>query len=131
MLKKALVWLKIEVEREGAINPSITAYDDSFRTLLNDCAKLVIPVVNKALGESYTRTEETIFSPNEYSRSNGASPGGDVYTSIYAAHPRIGTWLGNVTKKSTESKAPLLECFQSDRGARRYEIFRSQLIMQM
>ena len=48
------------------MNPSATAYDDSFRTLLNDCTELVIPVVNEAFGEDYTGTEEIIFSPNEH-----------------------------------------------------------------
>ncbi len=33
------------------MNPSATAYDDSFRTLLNDCRELIIPVVNEALIE--------------------------------------------------------------------------------
>ena len=48
------------------MNPSTTAYDDSFRTLLADCKELVIPVVNEAFGENYTGTEEIIFSPNEH-----------------------------------------------------------------
>ena len=46
-------------------NPSATAYDDSFRTLLNDCRELIIPVVNEAFGEDYTGREEVIFAPNE------------------------------------------------------------------
>lgn len=33
--------------------PSPTAYDDSFRTMLNDCMELIIPVVNEAFGETY------------------------------------------------------------------------------
>ena len=47
-------------------NPSATAYDDSFRTLLNDCRELIIPVVNEAFGEGYTGQEEIIFAPNEH-----------------------------------------------------------------
>ena len=47
-------------------NPSATAYDDSFRTLLNDCRELIIPVVNEAFGENYTGQEEVIFAPNEH-----------------------------------------------------------------
>ena len=47
-------------------NPSATAYDDSFRTLLNDCRELIIPVVNEAFGEDYTGQEEVIFAPNEH-----------------------------------------------------------------
>ena len=48
------------------MEPSLTAYDDSFRTLLNDCRELIIPVVNEAFGENYTGREEIIFSSNEH-----------------------------------------------------------------
>ena len=30
-----------------------TPYDDVFRTLLNDCSSLIIPVVNEIFHESY------------------------------------------------------------------------------
>ena len=48
------------------MEPSTTAYDDSFRTLLNDCRELIIPVVNAAFCENYTGQEEIIFTPNEH-----------------------------------------------------------------
>ena len=31
-----------------------TPYDDVFKTLLNDCTKLIIPVINEIFGEHYT-----------------------------------------------------------------------------
>ena len=34
-----------------------TPYDDVFRTLLNDCSALIIPVINEAFGEHYTGKE--------------------------------------------------------------------------
>ena len=43
-----------------------TPYDDVFRTLLNDCSSLIIPVINEIFGESYSGKEEIIFSPNEH-----------------------------------------------------------------
>ena len=43
-----------------------TAYDDVFRTLVNDCAELIIPVINEVFGENYTGEEEIRFSPNEH-----------------------------------------------------------------
>lgn len=43
-----------------------TPYDDVFRTLLNDCTPLVIPVINAVFGEHYTGEEEITFSPNEH-----------------------------------------------------------------
>ncbi len=41
-------------------------YDGAFRTILNDCRKLVIPVINEVFGESYTGEEEIQFFPNEH-----------------------------------------------------------------
>ena len=43
-----------------------TPYDDVFRTLLNDCPKLVLPVVNEVFHEHYTGNEVIVFSPNEH-----------------------------------------------------------------
>jgi len=43
-----------------------TPYDDVFRTLLNDCSPLIIPVINEIFGEHYSGQEEIIFSPNEH-----------------------------------------------------------------
>ena len=45
---------------------SQTAYDDAFRTLLNDCSELIIPVVNEVFGEHYTGKEKIIFGVNEH-----------------------------------------------------------------
>ena len=41
-------------------------YDDVFRTLLNDCSTLIIPVINEVFGEDYSGEEKIIFSPNEH-----------------------------------------------------------------
>ena len=46
--------------------PSPTAYDDTFRTMLNDCKELIIPVVNLYFGETYTGNEKITFSQNEH-----------------------------------------------------------------
>ena len=46
--------------------PSPTAYDDAFRTMLNDCSALIIPVVNLYFNENYTGNEEIIFNKNEH-----------------------------------------------------------------
>ena len=46
--------------------PSPTAYDDSFRTMLNDCTELIIPVVKEIFGENYTGKEEIILGINEH-----------------------------------------------------------------
>ena len=36
-------------------------YDGAFRTILNDCRKLIIPVINEIFGETYTGEEEIQF----------------------------------------------------------------------
>ncbi|MBR3622623.1 MAG: hypothetical protein IKN43_04660 [Selenomonadaceae bacterium] len=37
---------KSKQKKQKVKRPSPTAYDDSFRTLLNDCSELIIPMVN-------------------------------------------------------------------------------------
>lgn len=41
---------------------SSTPYDDVFRTLLNDCSSLMIPVINEVFGEHYSGEEKRIFT---------------------------------------------------------------------
>ena len=41
-------------------------YDGAFRTILNDCRKLIIPVINEIFGETYIGEEEMQFFPNEH-----------------------------------------------------------------
>ena len=43
-----------------------TIYDGACRTILNDCRKLIIPVMNEIFGGTYTGEEEIRFSPNEH-----------------------------------------------------------------
>ena len=45
---------------------SATPYDDVFRTLLNDCSKLIIPVINEIFEEHYEGNETVRFYPNEH-----------------------------------------------------------------
>lgn len=42
-----------------------TPYDDVFRTLLNDCRRLIFPVLNEIFGENYSGDEAIEFSQNE------------------------------------------------------------------
>jgi len=43
-----------------------TPYDDVFRTLLNDCSSLILPLLNEVFGEQYKGEEAIRFSPNEH-----------------------------------------------------------------
>ena len=45
---------------------SNTPYDDVFRTLLNDCSQLIIPIINEVFGEHFSGDEKIVFSPNEH-----------------------------------------------------------------
>lgn len=50
----------------GELALTNTPYDDVFRTLMNDCSSLIIPVINEVFGEEYTGDEEIVFSSNEH-----------------------------------------------------------------
>ena len=41
-------------------------YDGAFRTILNDCRQMIIPVINVIFGEDYTGKEKIEFHPNEH-----------------------------------------------------------------
>lgn len=41
-------------------------YDGAFRTILNDCRQLILPVINEIFGEKYTGNERIEFYPNEH-----------------------------------------------------------------
>ena len=47
-------------------NTSATPYDDVFRTMLNDCSSLVLPLINEVFHEHYTGNEKIIFYQNEH-----------------------------------------------------------------
>ncbi|MCD8067424.1 MAG: helix-turn-helix domain containing protein [Lachnospiraceae bacterium] len=43
-----------------------TPYDDVFRTLLNDCTPMILPIVNEMFGTSYTGDETIDFHPDQH-----------------------------------------------------------------
>ena len=43
-----------------------TPYDDAYRTLMNDCKQLLIPLVNEVFGKNYAGDEKIIQHPNEH-----------------------------------------------------------------
>ena len=55
-------------------------YDGAFRTILNDCQKLIIPVINEIFGETYTGEEEIRFFPNEHFLSQQGEAGKERIT---------------------------------------------------
>lgn len=57
---------KSEIQKDSKIISVNTPYDDVFRTMLNDCIRLVIPVVNEVFGKNYDGSEEIILHHNEH-----------------------------------------------------------------
>ena len=47
-------------------NLTSTPYDDAFRTMVNDCVQLLIPVINEVFKKHYTGKERVIMRPNEH-----------------------------------------------------------------
>ena len=53
-----------------------TPYDDSFRTLLTDCKRLIVPLVNEMFGENWQETENDYlggYGAGIFHRFNGTS----------------------------------------------------------
>ncbi|MCM1087704.1 MAG: hypothetical protein NC419_06070 [Muribaculaceae bacterium] len=93
---------------------SNTPYDDVFRTLLNDCSFLIIPVINEVFGEHYVGNEEIVFAPNEHflNREGGQEQGRITDTSFKI--------IGTETKKyhwecqSSPDESMLVRFFEYD-----------------
>ena len=49
-------------------------YDGAFRTILNDCRKFIIPLINEIFQETYTGDEEIRFHPNEHFLDQQTAP---------------------------------------------------------
>ena len=60
-----------------------TPYDDVFRTLLNDCSSLIIPVINEIFGENYSGKEKIDFYPNEHFLNKQAGNESERITDTY------------------------------------------------
>ena len=74
-----------------------TPYDDAFRTMIVDCIRLVIPVINEVFGKHYSGDEEIIARPNEHFLARQES-----------GEKRITD--GNFTIKSDVDENYLFEC---------------------
>lgn len=80
-----------------------TPYDDVFRTLLNDCSRLIIPVINEVFGENYTGNEQIIFSPNEHflNKQDGNEDGRITDTNFNIVGAEVRSTTGNVRAVQT------------------------------
>lgn len=89
-------------------------YDSVFRTILNDCRKLIIPIINEVFGESYSGSERIEFFPNEHfiARQNEADQKRvtDTNFTIYGANVKQYHW----ECQSTPDNRMLIRLFEYD-----------------
>ena len=93
---------------------SPTPYDDVFRTLLNNCSQLILPVINELFEENYTGDETIIFFPNEHFQN---TQGGNEQKRITDTSFSV---IGNTAKRyhfecqSTVDYSILIRIFEYD-----------------
>ncbi len=61
--------IKNNYDRIKSENITSTPYDDVFRTMLNDCSRFILPLLNEVFGENYDGTETIVFA-NDYHFQN-------------------------------------------------------------
>ncbi len=88
-----------------------TPYDDVFRTLLNDCPRLIIPVVNDTFGMNYTYDEDVILYNNEFFITASSGRHDEVITD---SHFRIRNEKYHLECQSTNDKTMVVRMFQYD-----------------
>lgn len=89
-------------------------YDSAFRTVINDCSKLMIPIINIAFGEQYTGEEKIEFFPNEHFINQQNAPDEkritDTNFAIYGASRKTYHW----ECQSTPDSKMLIRLFEYD-----------------
>ena len=61
--------IKNDYDGVNSENITSTPYDDVFRTMLNDCSRFILPLLNEVFGENYDGTETIVFA-NDYHYQN-------------------------------------------------------------
>lgn len=91
---------------------SNTPYDDVFRTLLNDCTSLVLPLVNEVFHENYAGDEEIVFSPNEhFMNRQGGDEAERITDTCFAIH-KAGIKQYHFECQSTADSSLLVRIFE-------------------
>ena len=63
--RKKSSWYMMNVSERQKMETINTPYDDTFRTLLQDCPELVVPLINELFGTNYTGREVVVSNENE------------------------------------------------------------------
>ena len=91
-----------------------TPYDDVFRTLMNDCTELIIPVVNEVFGEYYSGEEQITFLPNEHFMSRqGTDTKEKITDSCFEIHGRTRKRY-HIECQSTADQSMVIRMFEYD-----------------
>ena len=103
-------------ERRGTMEKinTGTPYDDVFRTLMNDCTELIIPVVNEVFGEYYSGEEQITFLPNEHFMSRqGTDTKEKITDSCFEIHGRTRKRY-HIECQSTADHSMVIRMFEYD-----------------
>lgn len=91
-----------------------TPYDDVFRTLLNDCRSLIIPVINEVFGETYSGSESVFFLPNEHFLNRQGGSEKEIITDscfqVFGTEKKIYHW----ECQSSSDSSMLVRFFEYD-----------------
>ena len=63
--RKESSWYMMNVSERQKMETINTPYDDTFRTLLQDCPELVVPLINELFGTNYPGREVVVSNENE------------------------------------------------------------------
>ncbi|MCI8648350.1 MAG: hypothetical protein HFE76_16510 [Firmicutes bacterium] len=97
------------------MNLSQTPYDDVFRTLLNDCSRLILPMINEVFQEAYTGREEITFSQNEhFQNQQDGEEEKRITDSSFAVQGKTGTKKYHWECQSTPDSSMLIRFFEYD-----------------
>ena len=92
-----------------------TPYDDVFRTLLNDCSRLILPILNEVFGESYTGKEEIYFLPNEHIiNQQGGEQEKRVTDACFVVVGQLGKKRYHIESQSEPDNSILVRIFEYD-----------------
>ena len=90
---------------------SSTPYDDVHRTLLNDCPKLIIPVVNEMFQKKHKDNEKVTLLNNEFFINR---QGGEQSERITDTHCMIGTERYHIECESSMDGTIVVRLFEYD-----------------
>lgn len=91
-----------------------TPYDDVFKTLLNDCTELVIPVVNEVFGEAYKGNEQINFLQNEhFMNQQDANTKEKITDSCFIIHGKVDKKY-HIECQSTPDGSMIVRMFEYD-----------------